>query len=121
MTLGQIKVLMVKHLGEYTNDAADPNVVAQYMPEGLAYINEAYAIAMKRYAPLDYFEPLTMDEDEPVFEPEALHGILADYAAARILLSEPGRTEKAVQLMAQWNEGLFQVARPKVRFHHRWW
>lgn len=120
MTLGEIKGMMVKHLGEYTNDADDPNVVQQYMPEGLHYINEAYEIAMKRYAPGDYFSPLKADGDEPLFEPAAFHGILADYAAARILFSEPGRTEKAIQLMNQWTDGLFHVCKPILRFHHRW-
>lgn len=120
MTLGDIKVMMVKHLGEYTNDADDPNVVQQYMPEGLSYINEAYEIAMMRYAPGAYFYPLKTDTDEPLFEPAAFHGILADYAAARILLSEPGRTEKAQQLMYQWTTGLSHVSKPRLRFHHRW-
>lgn len=120
MTLGEIKILMVKHLGEYTNDAGDPNVIEQYMPEGLAYINEAYVAAMKRYAPWDYVAPLMEDEDEPLFEPAAFHSILADYAAARILLSEPGRTEKSAHLMSQWTAGLYQVERPDYRFHNRW-
>lgn len=120
MKLGDIKILMVKHLGEYTNDADDPNVIAQYMPEALTYINEAYAVAMKRYAPWDYVAPLLEDEDVPLFEPEAFHSILADYAAARILLAEPGRTEKATHLMAQWSAGLFQVEQPKYYLHHRW-
>lgn len=120
MKLGDIKILMVKHLGEYTDDADDPNVIAQYMPEGLVYINEAYAVAMKRYAPLDYVEPLTEDKDEPLFQPEAFHSILADYAAARILLAEPGRTEKATHLMAQWASGLYQVDQPQYVFHNRW-
>lgn len=118
MTLGEIKILMVKHLGEYTNDAGDPNVIEQYMPEGLAYINEAYVMAMKRYAPREYVELLADDGDEPLFEPVAFHGILADYAAARILLAEPGKTEKATHLMAQWERGLYQVERPRVFFHH---
>ena len=42
MTLGEIKGMMVKHPGEYTNDADDPNVVPQHMPEGLHYITEAH-------------------------------------------------------------------------------
>lgn len=120
MTLGEIKILMVKHLGEYTNDADDPNVIAQYMPEGLAYINEAYTLAMTKYAPGEYVELLREDNEEPLFEPAAFHGILADYAAARIMLSEPGKTEKATHLMAQWANGLFHVASPSYRLHHRW-
>lgn len=120
MTLGEIKIIMVKHLGEYADDAGDPNVIAQYMPEGLAYINEAYVIAMKRYAPREYVEPLQDDADEPLFEPAAFHSILADYAAARILLSEPGKTEKASHLMAQWSAGLFQIDQPRYRFRNRW-
>ena len=120
MTLGHIQLLMIKHLGEYTNDAEDPNVLQQYLPEGLHYINEAYTLAMKRYAPGSYFDLLKDDGDEPLFEPAVYHGILADYAAARILLSEPGRTEKAAQLMNQWKEGLAHVNKPHLHFHHRW-
>ena len=51
MTLGAIKALYIKHMGEYSNDADDPSVMAQYMPEALAYINEGYAVVMKRYNP----------------------------------------------------------------------
>lgn len=120
MTLGDIKTLMVKHLGEYTNDAEDPGVIAQYMPEGLAYINEAYALAMDRYAPAEFYSPLNEDDDEPLFEPAVYHGILADYAAARILMSEPGKTEKATTLLAQWQSGLFHVDKPSYTFIHRW-
>ena len=120
MTLREIEQVMVKHLGEYTNDADDPSVIQQYMPEGLAYINEAYTIAMDRYAPGEYVELLKNDNDEPLFEPEAFHAILADYAAARIMLSEPGKTEKATHLMAQWTTGLFHVDSPSHRLIHRW-
>lgn len=120
MTLGEIKIIMVKLLGEYTDDAGEPNVIALYMPEGLAYINEAYVVAMKRYAPKEYVELLKDDADEPLFEPAAFHAILADYAAARILMAEPGKTEKAVRLMAQWESGLAQVERPRAFFHNRW-
>ena len=120
MKLGNIKTLMVKHLGNYTNDADDPNVIAQYMPEALAYINEAYVMAMQRYDPSGYVNALTEDEDEPLFEPAAFHSILADYAAARIMLSEPGKTEKASHLMAQWANGLFQVLQPDYKLYNRW-
>lgn len=120
MTLGEIKLLMVKHLGEYTDDADDPKVIAQYMPEALAYINEAYALAMTKYAPGDYYDLLREDDEEPLFEPAAFHGILADYAAARILLSEPGKTEKATHLMSQWASGLFHVNAPALHLFNRW-
>jgi hypothetical protein len=120
MTLGEIKQVFLKHMGEYGGDEAEPSVLAQYMPEMLAYINEAYCIAMKRYAPEDYVEPLMDDGDEPLFQPAALHGILADYAAGRCLVSEPGRAERASYLLGQFQNGLFHVQAPRYRFIHRW-
>ena len=120
MTLGAIKALYIKHMGEYSNDADDPSVMAQYMPEALAYINEGYAVVMKRYNPETYFDPLTDDEDEPIFQPAAYHSILADYAAARCLSSEPGKMERSNYLMAQFQTGLYQVECPSYRFIHRW-
>ncbi len=120
MTLEKIKQVFLKHMGEYSNDSDDPSVMAQYMPEALVYINEAYAIAMSRYAPDGYFQPLDDDADEPLFQPEAYHGILADYAAGRCLVSEPGKAERSSYLLSQFQNGLFHVTMPHYRFIHRW-
>lgn len=120
MTLGQIKQVFLKHMGQYSNQSDDPSVMAQYMPEALAYINEGYAIAMQRYSPNQYFMPLENDEDEPIFQPSSYHQILADYAAGRCLSSEPGRSDLANYLLAQFQSGLLNVNTPRYHFVNRW-
>ena len=86
MTVSALTELFLMDMGYARNDTAEDDVVAEYAGVLLRWLNEGYARAVCRLhgrEAVGRLDPLRSEEDEPVKLDEALHPLLADYAAAR--------------------------------------
>ena len=86
MTVSQMTEAFLLNMGYSRADAAEPDVVEEYAPSLARWLNEGYARAVQRLRGREAAEaiaPLRGGADEPEALPEALHPLLADYAAAR--------------------------------------
>ncbi|MDR2513951.1 MAG: hypothetical protein LBD02_01940 [Christensenellaceae bacterium] len=67
------------------------------------------------------FDPpqLSSDEDEPLLEPEFIHSVLADYAAARVLEAR-GETAQAGALYGAFERALLLLRPPRGPFENKY-
>ena len=103
MTVSALTELFLMDMGYARNDTAEDDVVAEYAGVLLRWLNEGYARAVCR------LDPLRSEEDEPVKLDEALHPLLADYAAARAQEMR-GNTASASGLYAAFERGITEAA-----------
>ena len=113
MTVSQMTEAFLLNMGYSRADAAEPDVVEDYAPSLARWLNEGYARAVQRLCGREAAEaiaPLRVGADEPEALPEALHPLLADYAAARGQELR-GNAREAAGLYAAFERGLCGLAR----------
>lgn len=112
MTVSALTELFLMDMGYARNDTAEDDVVAEYAGVLLRWLNEGYARAVCRLhgrEAVGRLDPLRSEEDEPVKLDEALHPLLADYAAARAQEMR-GNTASASGLYAAFERGIAEAA-----------
>lgn len=122
MTVSALTELFLMDMGYARNDTAEDDVVAEYAGVLLRWLNEGYARAVCRLhgrEAVGHLDPLRSEEDEPVKLDEALHPLLADYAAARAQEMR-GNTASASGLYAAFERGISDAANPR-RFRFKAW
>ena len=122
MTVSALTELFLMDMGYARNDTAEDDVVAEYAGVLLRWLNEGYARAVCRLhgrEAVGRLDPLRSEEDEPVKLDEALHPLLADYAAARAQEMR-GNTASASGLYAAFERGISDAANPR-RFRFKAW
>ena len=86
MTVAALTEHFLMNMGYARSDLAEEDVIEEYSGVLLRWLNEGYLRALRRLKGRDAAQTakaLSGQEDEPEKLDEALHSLLADYAAAR--------------------------------------
>ena len=111
MTVAALTEQFLLNMGYARSDLAEEDVIEEYSGVLLRWLNEGYLRALRRLggqAAVYSAEMLNAPEDEPSALEEALHPLLADYAAARAQELR-GNSVTASALYAAFERGLTEA------------